>query len=64
MNEFLTIKELAHVLGKSESSIRAQVQRKKLPAKKIGGKWYFAREWLCTPDINPKENAPERMGAL
>lgn len=48
--DFLQLEELAAELGVTSVAIRASMKDDDLPARKIGGKWFFSRqaihEWL------------------
>ena len=54
--DFLTPLEVAHELGKDGQTVRYMIRRGTIPAKKIGSKWFVAKEWLATPN-NQKEVA-------
>ena len=48
--EFLQIEELSAELGVTTVAIRASMKDDGLPARKVGGKWFFSRQaihaWL------------------
>ena len=48
--DFLQLEELAKELGVTSVAIRASMKDDDLPARKIGGKWFFSRQaihaWL------------------
>lgn len=54
--DFLTPQEVAHELGSDQETVRGMIRRGVIPAKKIGFRWYVAKEWLSTPS-NRKEYA-------
>lgn len=53
--DYLTPQEVAHELGSDQETVRGMIRRGVIPAKKIGFRWYVAKEWLSTPS-NGKEN--------
>ena len=46
MDEFVTVEELAEALKVHVRTIQRLVERKELPAIKIGRQWRFRREWV------------------
>lgn len=45
-NAFLTVEELAEQLKVSARTIQRVIDRKELPAIRIGRQWRFRREWV------------------
>ena len=63
MKEFLSTKEVAHLIGVNEKMVYTLVAEKGLPATKVTGKWLFPRylveQWLENETINyPKTSDP------
>ena len=46
-DEFVTIEELANQLKVSPRTLQRLIQRKELPAIRIGRQWRFRREWIA-----------------
>lgn len=46
MDEFITVEELAETLKVHVRTIQRLVERKELPALRIGRQWRFKREWV------------------
>ena len=44
---FLTLKEVADMLRKSSRSVQHMIERKELPAFKVGGQWRFRESELA-----------------
>ena len=45
--EFVTVEELANVLKVTPRTIQRIVNRKELPAIRVGRQWRFRREWVA-----------------
>lgn len=45
-SEFITVEELANVLKVNVRTIQRFVNRKELPAIRVGRQWRFRREWV------------------
>jgi len=45
-DEYVTVEELANVLKVNVRTIQRIVQRKELPAIRVGRQWRFRREWV------------------
>ncbi len=45
-NEFITVEELAERLKVNPRTIQRIIQRKELPALRVGRQWRFKREWV------------------
>ena len=54
-NPVMTLQEVAHYLQVSVSTVYKLAQSGKLPGRKVGGRWRFARKtveaWLDSPSL-------------
>lgn len=55
--DYLTPQEVAHELGSKQEVVRYMLRTGAIPGKKIGSRWYVAKEWLATPSNVRKEYA-------
>ena len=46
-SEFITVEELADALKVNPRTIQRIVQRKEIPAIRVGRQWRFRREWVA-----------------
>jgi len=47
LEEFLTVEELADLLKVHPRTIQRIIQRKEMPAVRVGRQWRFRREWVA-----------------
>ena len=54
---YLTPQEVAHELGSKQEIVRYMLRTGAMPGKKIGSRWYVAKDWLSQPNNQGKEYA-------
>ena len=53
---YLTPREVAIELGSTEDTVRYMLRTGAMPGKKIGVRWYVAKDWLSKPTNIGKDN--------